>query len=96
MSTSRRISVMAKTQVLDYDALFDDLVESAVNRLKWIMTNSDDERTVVRIAQDLLDRAGASKKTAEQEQGTQVIIRDSDVKLLIQAAREALPTGGGT
>ena len=72
-----------------YERLFAPLVEKAVDQLEWLMLNSDDEKMVMNTAQDILDRAGASKKP-EQTLAPVIEIRDSEVKLLVEAAKETV------
>ena len=71
-----------------YEKLFIPLVQTAVAQLEWLMLNSEDEKIVVSTCKDVLDRAGATKKP-ERDMAPVIEIRDSDVRLMVQAAKEA-------
>jgi hypothetical protein len=71
-----------------YTKKFRELVDTAVEELTWLMENSGDDKDRIKICQDILDRAGATRKP-ERQNAPIIIIKDSEVALLVQAAREA-------
>lgn len=69
--------------------MFRSLVPDAKSVIRRAMLNNRDQKLAVQVAQDVLDRAGETKKS-EQKQTAQVVITDSQVNLLMQAFEESL------
>jgi hypothetical protein len=71
-----------------FSHLFRPMFDDALRATRRVMLNSEDESMVLRAAENIFDRGGAARK-AEKRDTTVVNISESDVKLLILAAREA-------
>lgn len=70
--------------------LFEPLVADARSTLRRAMLNSRDQKLSVSVAESILDRAGKGKRNTGEAGGTQIVISDSQVQLLMQAHKEAL------
>lgn len=70
--------------------LFEPLVADARSTLRRAMLNSRDQKLSVSVAESILDRAGKGKRNNNEAGGTQIVISDSQVQLLMQAHKEAL------
>jgi hypothetical protein len=66
--------------------IFEDLVPEAKSVLRRLMHNSRDEKIIRGTAVDILDRAGVKAKEAAQS--APILIKDSQVQLLVQVAAE--------
>lgn len=71
-----------------YSNQFQLLVPEAISHLRRLMKNSPNEKTIISICENILDRAGATRK-AETRVVPKIEIKDSNVQLLITAAKEA-------
>lgn len=69
--------------------MFEPLVGDAVSTLRRLMLNSRNEKIQRETAESVLDRAGKTKKQDIRNK-PQVIITDSQINVLMQAAQEAL------
>ena len=69
--------------------LFKPLIPDAVSTLRKLMLNSKNEKIMRETAESVLDRAGQTKKQDTREKA-KVVINDSQINILIQAAKEAL------
>lgn len=67
--------------------LFRELVPTAKRVLHQNMTNPGNPKLAISVAQDVLDRAGETKK-AETRQATQIVITNSQVAILAKVADE--------
>ena len=66
------------------------LLDEARSTLRQVMLNSKDTKMRVSTATEILDRGGETKKpTSGGAAGTQILIKDSQVQLLLKAAKEA-------
>lgn len=70
------------------DNLFKVLVPDAVHVLRRAMLNGRDQKLAVSTAQDVLDRAGETKKNDIRE-AAPVHISDSNVQFLLQVLNES-------
>jgi len=69
--------------------IFRPLVLEAKDVLRRSMLNSGDKKLAVSTALEVLDRAGETKKT-DTGISRPVIIKDSQVQLLVQVAKEVM------
>lgn len=69
--------------------LFKPLVNDARSTLRRLMLNSRNEKIQRETAESVLDRAGETKK-ADNRVATQIIIKDSQINMLAQVAKELL------
>ena len=70
---------------------FEPLLDEARSTLRQVMLNSKDVKVRVSTATEILDRGGQTKKpTSDGRAGTQILIKDSQVQLLVKAAKEAM------
>ena len=67
--------------------IFRPLVLEAKDVLRRTMLNGPDKKLAANMALEILDRAGETKKT-DQTTSKPVIIKDSQVQLLVQVAGE--------
>lgn len=72
--------------------IFRPLIPDAQRVIRRAMLNGKDQKLAVQVAQDVLDRAGETKKS-EQRHAAQVVITDSQVNLLMQAFEESIDEG---
>lgn len=70
------------------ESLFDPLVNDARKTLRRVLLNARDEKLAVNVAESILDRAGRGRKNTNT--GTQIVISESNINLLLQAQKEAL------
>lgn len=87
-STEREVAE-AMDNAASRDNMFRPLVTDARRVLRRAMLNGRDQKLAVQVAQDVLDRAGETKKS-DNKQVAPVIITDSQVNLLVQAFNESL------
>ncbi len=69
--------------------LFRPLVEDARSTLRRLMLNTDNDKLAFSVAESIMDRAGETKKNSAPT-GSQVVITDSQVQLLLQVQKEVL------
>lgn len=69
--------------------IFRPLVPEAKDVLRRLMLNGADKKLAGNMALEVLDRAGETKKT-DQEITKPVIIKNSQVQLLVQTAKEVM------
>lgn len=77
--------------------VFKPLIPDAVRVIRRAMLNQTDAKLGVSVAQDLLDRVAGTSKQKERI-ATPIVIKDSQVQLLVasmQEAREISKRGGG-
>lgn len=67
--------------------IFRPLVPEAKDVIRRLMLNNGDKKLAGSMALEVLDRAGETKKTST-EVSRPVIIKDSQVQLLVQVAKE--------
>ncbi len=65
------------------------LLDEARSTLRQVMLNSGDVRVRVNTATEILDRGGEMRKTMSVT-APQILIKDSQIQLLVQAAKEAM------
>ena len=81
-------TVAKKTVALAADKnYFEDLVPEAKSVLRRVMPNTGDKKLAKSTAVDILEFAGR-RKEAPSEQRPPVLIKDSNVQLLVTAASE--------
>jgi len=66
------------------------LLDEARSTLRQIMLNSGDNKIRVSTATEILDRGGETKKPSSVAAAPQILIKDSQVQLLVRAAKEAI------
>ena len=64
------------------------LLDEARSVLRREMLNSKDSKLVIKVATEILDRGGESKKEDNSERQAPIVIRDSHVQLLVKTALE--------
>ena len=64
---------------------FKDLVPAAKSELSRILRNSENEKLVVEVSKMILEGAGELKPA---QVGAQILIKDSQVQLLVATAKE--------
>lgn len=69
--------------------LFKPLVPDARSTLRRLMLNSSNEKIARETAESILDRAGETKKESARS-SINLQISDSQINILVQAAKEAL------
>lgn len=84
--------VLDESQDVDVEVNpYKPLLDEARSTLRQIMLNSKDAKIRVSTATEILDRGGETKKpTGGVGAGTQILIKDSQVQLLLKAAKEAI------
>lgn len=75
--------------VAEQQNLFKPLVNDARSTLRRLMLNSKNEKIQRETAESVLDRAGETKKV-DNRVATQIIIKDSQINMLAQVAKELL------
>jgi hypothetical protein len=66
------------------------LLDEARSTLRQIMLNSKDNKIRVSTATEILDRGGETRKPSSVSSAPQILIKDSQVQLLVKAAKEAI------
>jgi len=80
-------SVVETSQLPTRANIFRPLVSEAKDVLRRLMLNGKDKKLAGNMALEVLDRAGEGKKT-DQGINRPVVIKDSQVQLLVQVAKE--------
>jgi hypothetical protein len=73
----------------EYQEMFRQYFPEALRQTRRLMLNSSDEALVLKAAESIFDRGGATRK-AERATRPVIHISDSHVQLLIQATKEGL------
>lgn len=68
----------------------EDAAMLALRQERRIMLNSKDQKLVHSVAQDIMDRHEDTKKRGGASGAANILIQNSDVKLLVTALREAV------
>lgn len=89
LPVDRENSVSNEVAEVDDKNLFQELVPEAKSTLRRLMLNSRNEKIQRETAESVLDRAGETKKQ-ETRVKPQVVITDSQINVLVQAAQEVL------
>lgn len=77
------------SQLATQTNIFRPLVPEAKDVLRRLMLNSNDKKLAGNMALEVLDRAGETKKN-DLAVTRPVIIKDSQVQLLVQVAKEVM------
>jgi hypothetical protein len=89
MEQSLEVEEAEEKAVMGQENLFKPLVNDARSTLRRLMLNSRNEKIQRETAESVLDRAGETKKQ-DNRIATQIIIKDSQINMLAQVAKELL------